>query len=168
MSGTGGICKAMGVSLLGGAIGAGIGAAAQAAVGAVGAAVLKHSGYSGYNPTEAASMGAVGGAIVGGSLAALVSCCGVFAGNGKAATATATSASTGSALVMAATSVLLGMVGYGVLNSQGNSTEMGLGQTCASFGVGTGVFTIPLLLCCMCTASCVAGGVAIKTSSPRV
>lgn len=125
-----------GVSL--GAIGSALGAFS----GAVGAEILDAAGHSGYHPIEAAKMGAIGGAVLYGAsgvLTGALASCGLFSSSENSNKNRSNESIAG----YAASMVLTGLTGYGIMNSGDYQTVMELGQTAASFAVGGAITAIP-------------------------
>jgi len=142
--------------LIGGVVGGGITAGLCAGSGAVGAKIMEAAGYN-YSVEEGAQMGAIGGAILGGSIStlsgALVGCTGDAA--------VSISAGGGSAIVgsFLATSVVSGLIGYGVLDVA-KDLIMDLGRTALAFTIGGGVISVGsavvLGFCAVPIAGCIA------------
>jgi len=110
----------------------------QAATGAIGAAIFK-IGYSDYSATEAASMGAIGGAILGllniGPVGDLIV-------DGKLK-----SKEDEAVLAALIDSVLSGLIGYDIMNKyDATQTVMNSGETALSFLVGSPIIFISVLL----------------------
>ncbi len=137
--------------VVGGVVLGSMGAAAGAFAGGVGAAILKSSGYDGYNPIEAAQMGAVGGAVLDGSVGVLVGAlasCGLFSSSNKSDNKESNTKQT--AVGYVAGTVIAGLTGYGIMNAGNNETVMQLAQTAASFAVGGAVTMIPASCALIC------------------
>lgn len=87
-------------------------------------------------------MGAIGGAVLYGAsgvLAGSLASCGLF----SSSTDSDKNKTTESVAGYAASIVLTGLTGYGIMNSGDYQTVMKLGQTAASFAVGGAITPIP-------------------------
>ncbi len=149
-------CRVVGPSLAGGVVFGGLSSAASALIGYTGAAIL-HNYYESYDSLEATRMGAIGGAIVSGSLGAIVGPCILQAGAGTSAVAG------GGAIAGAiAGAVINGLIGYGVMNQGSSETAMNLGQTALSFVLGS--FTVGTsIVGAACVIGCI-GCIAVPMS----
>lgn len=137
----------------------GLESALNAGVGSIGAAIL-HNWYKSYDPTEAAQMGALGGAVIAGGAVALgcciALCCVCCGSSGAKEGAVGTTIGCGVAGIL-----ITGLVGYGIMNDGNSATDMNIGQTAAAFAVGDAAIVgaisggIFALACLMVSAGCI-------------
>lgn len=117
--------------------------------GLTGAAILDAAGYEGYNATEAAIMGVLGGSITGLPVGVIVSCVagaacmGMLAGSSKPEVNTKSSSCSVTSYIVSG--VLAGLIGHAIMNPQ-----MELAQTAAAFAVGSALTCIPVSLILLC------------------
>lgn len=124
-------------------------AAGNAAVGALGAAILNAAGKDGYDAREGATIGAIGGAVTGfataiGAGIAIYSC-----------RATPTAQRNYMLGCIATNAIITAVTGYGIASAAGVST-LTAGAAIASFFVGGAVVT-GAALCCTCTVFALTG-----------
>ena len=127
-------------SLFSAAINAGL----DAGMGAAGAAILNLAGHEGFDVAACAKMGAVGGAIIGGASGFLTSgliLCGIKLSQEKA-----------QLVSVVLSSVVNGLVGYGIFNSF-EASAMTAGTVAASFAVGSAVVMGSAICCCASISS---------------
>ncbi len=142
---------------------AGLYAATGAATGAVGAAVLNRFGVEEFEGLArvAAEQGAVGGAVVGGSIGVLLSCCccmGAALADGEGS-----SAASGNLMGSLVLSVLSNALGNAILSASGNDTTSQF-EGFASSATGTATFAVAggalACLSAICCAGFAAGYIA--------
>lgn len=131
------LTRFIGAALKGTVVGALGSAAWAAAAGAAGAAILDARGYEGYATAEAMTMGALGGAILGGTIGGVsnaLTSCGFFQRQYRG----------GLELVpgLLAGSMLSGLAGYGIMTAV-SDLIMTFAQTAAAFSIGSAVLMVP-------------------------
>ncbi len=155
----------VGASLAGGVISGGFSSAVSALSGYTGAAILQHY-YQSYDPMEATRMGAIGGAILGSTVGLIV---GPYAAGLLTSDAGNSNQNKHSnAIRDVAMCVAMGLVGYGVMNQGSSETTMNLGQTAASFALGSVTLGVGIGgAFCIAVPICLALGGSSSTSAQR-
>jgi hypothetical protein len=128
----------------------GINSGLHAISGVTGAAILDSSGYEGYNTTEAAMSGLVGGGIVGLPLGVIVSSIAAIASMGILSGITKEDLNTKSSSSCTVTSYVVSAILAGIIGQLITQPEMSLAQTAAAFALGSAVTCVPVSLVLLC------------------
>ena len=129
-----------------------IGAATCAFSGSVGAAILSHE-YKGYDPIEAAQMGAIGGAVIYFSLGVMLSPCLLKTLATSRNESDSERGNKGDGRTLAGYvvgQVVMGVIGSAIMNAGSHATSMRLPQSAAAFAVGGAVTACPATCALAC------------------